>query len=55
MERREQRKRHWQFAGTDQDITHEIYHVDAVLEFPGSTSPKPWEAPEWRAAWRTKP
>jgi len=28
--------RHWEFAGTDQDITHEIYHDDAVLEFPQS-------------------
>ena len=29
-------RRHWQFAATDQDITHEIYHDDAVLEFPQS-------------------
>ena len=28
--------RHWEFAGSDQDITHEIYHDDAVLEFPQS-------------------
>jgi hypothetical protein len=27
-------KRHWEFAATDQDITHEIYHDDAILEFP---------------------
>lgn len=25
--------RHWGFAGTDQEIAHEIYAVDAVLEF----------------------
>ena len=29
-------RRHWEFAATDQDITHEIYHDDAVLEFPQS-------------------
>ncbi len=29
-------ERHWQYAGTDQDIAHEIYHDDAVLEFPQS-------------------
>ena len=29
-------ERHWEYAGTDQDITHEIYHDDAVLEFPQS-------------------
>jgi hypothetical protein len=35
-ERRAQLKRHWDYAATDQDITHEIYHDDAVLEFPQS-------------------
>lgn len=29
-------RRHWQYADSDQDITHEIYHDDAVLEFPQS-------------------
>jgi SnoaL-like domain len=29
-------KRHWDYGGTDQDIAHEIYHDDAVLEFPQS-------------------
>jgi hypothetical protein len=29
-------RRHWEYAGTDQEITHEIYHDDAVLEFPQS-------------------
>ena len=29
-------ERHWQYAASDQDITHEIYHDDAVLEFPQS-------------------
>jgi hypothetical protein len=28
--------RHWEYAASDQDITHEIYHHDAVLEFPQS-------------------
>ena len=28
--------RHWEYGGTDQDIAHEIYHDDAVLEFPQS-------------------
>lgn len=25
---------HWQFTASDQEITHEIYHYDALLEFP---------------------
>jgi hypothetical protein len=29
-------ERHWEYAATDQDIAHEIYHDDAVLEFPQS-------------------
>lgn len=29
-------RRHWEYAATDQAITHEIYHDDAVLEFPQS-------------------
>lgn len=29
-------ERHWEFAGSDQDIAHEIYHDDAILEFPQS-------------------
>lgn len=29
-------ERHWEYGGTDQDIAHEIYHDDAVLEFPQS-------------------
>ena len=28
--------RHWQFEGIDYDKSHEIYHEDAVLEFPQS-------------------
>lgn len=31
-----QLKRHWEFSGRDEDIAHEIYHEDAVLEFPQS-------------------
>lgn len=33
---RAQLERHWEYAGTDQDVAHEIYHEDAVLEFPQS-------------------
>lgn len=29
-------RRHWHFAGQNEDIAHEIYHPDAVLEFPQS-------------------
>ena len=29
-------QRHWEYGGKDQDISHEIYHDDAVLEFPQS-------------------
>src|SRR5215207_2661593 len=29
-------KRHWDYSGRDEDIAHEIYHDDAVLEFPRS-------------------
>ena len=29
-------QRHWEYASTDQDVAHEIYHDDAVLEFPQS-------------------
>ena len=29
-------KRDWDYAGGDEDISHEIYHDDAVLEFPQS-------------------
>jgi len=29
-------ERHWEHAGKDEDISHEIYHDDAVLEFPQS-------------------
>jgi hypothetical protein len=29
-------KRHWEYAGKDEDISHEIYHDDAILEFPQS-------------------
>ena len=27
-------KRHWDYEGRDADISHEIHHDDAVLEFP---------------------
>jgi hypothetical protein len=38
-------KRHWDYGGTDQDIAHEIYHDDAVLEFRSPASGS--------RAWRT--
>ena len=31
---RAQLERHWEYAGKDEDISHEIYADDAVLEFP---------------------
>ena len=27
-------RRHWEYEGKDYDTSHEIYHDDAVLEFP---------------------
>jgi hypothetical protein len=33
---RAQLERHWEYSGRDEDIGHEIYHEDAVLEFPQS-------------------
>ena len=29
-------RRHWDHSGVDEDVAHEIYHDDAVLEFPQS-------------------
>jgi hypothetical protein len=29
-------KRHWDYSGMGEDVSHEIYHDDAVLEFPQS-------------------
>ncbi len=29
-------RRHWEYEGKNYDISHEIYHDDAVLEFPQS-------------------
>ena len=29
-------RRHWEYPGEDEDSAHEIYHDDAVLEFPQS-------------------
>jgi len=29
-------RRHWEYEGTDYEMSHEIYHDDAVLEFPQS-------------------
>jgi hypothetical protein len=33
---REALVRHWQYSGSDEERSHEIYHDDAVLEFPQS-------------------
>ena len=33
---REALQRHWDYSGKDEDVSHEIYHEDAVLEFPQS-------------------
>ena len=35
-ERRAQIQRFWESTGSDPDVSHEIYHDDAVLEFPQS-------------------
>jgi hypothetical protein len=35
-ERRAQIRRYWEHSASDQDIAHEIYHDDAVLDFPQS-------------------
>jgi hypothetical protein len=35
-QRRAQLERHWEHAASDQDIAHEIYDDDAILEFPQS-------------------
>jgi hypothetical protein len=29
-------RRHWEYSGKDEDVASEIYHDDAVLEFPQS-------------------
>ena len=31
-------KRHWDYAGRDEDIAHEFYHHNAVLAVPQSVS-----------------
>ena len=33
-ELRAQLERHWEYSGKDEDIAHEVYADDAVLEFP---------------------
>ena len=43
-------RRHWKFESTDIDISHEIYHDDAVLEFPQSQ--ERFEGKESFIAWR---
>jgi hypothetical protein len=34
--RRKELLRHWEYSDRDQDIAHEIYRDDAILEFPQS-------------------
>jgi hypothetical protein len=34
--RRAKLRRYWEYTGRDHEITHEMYHDDAVLEFPQS-------------------
>jgi hypothetical protein len=37
-------KRHWDYAGRDEDIAHEIYHDDAMLELPNpANGSKAWK------------
>ena len=43
-------RRHWKYEATDRDISHEIYHDDAVLEFPQSQ--ERFEGKENFIAWR---
>jgi hypothetical protein len=45
-------ERHWEYGGTDQAITHEIYHEDAVLEFPQSG--ERFEGVENFKSWRSQ-
>lgn len=45
-------RRHWEFGGSDQEIAHEIYHDDAVLEFPQSG--ERFEGVENFKSWRTR-
>ena len=43
-------QRHWEHLGADHDLAHEIYHDDAVLEFPqsGERSEGVANFKEWR-------
>jgi hypothetical protein len=61
---REMLGRHFEYAGSDPDAAHDMYHEDAVLEFPQSGErfvgvenlvAEGWEAPESRAQWRSAP
>ena len=40
-------RRHWEYEGKDYDISHEIYHDDAVLEFPNPAN----VSKVWRTSW----
>lgn len=45
-------RRHWEYEATDPETSHEIYHDDAVLEFPQSQ--ERFEGKETFIAWRKK-
>ena len=45
-------ERHWEYGGADQEIAHEIYHDDAVLEFPQSG--ERFEGVENFKSWRSQ-
>ena len=45
-------RRHWEHIGTDIDVSHEMYHDDAVLEFPQSG--ERFEGVETFKEWRSR-
>ncbi len=45
-------ERHWEFTGNDETIAHEVYHEDAILEFPQSG--ERFRGKENFQAWREK-
>jgi len=49
-------ERHWQYAGKDEDVAHEIHHRDAVLEFPqsGERFEGVQSSKEWRRQYRPR-
>lgn len=45
-------ERHWEFSGKDETIAHDVYHEDAILEFPQSG--ERFRGKEKFQAWREK-